>query len=57
MVLHKLQEKEIPFTSQTNEELEKKYSGNQTILYKASDLKVLRQKQIFKLVMALMKIS
>ena len=36
MVLHKLHKKEIPFTSQTNQELEKIYSGKHIIPYKAT---------------------
>ena len=38
MVLHKLYQKELPFTSQTNQELDKIYSGKQIIPYKTSKI-------------------
>ena len=38
MVLHKLYKKELPFTSQTNQELEKIYRGKHIISYKVNEI-------------------
>ena len=39
MVLHKLHKKELPFGSQTDQELEKIYSGKHIIPYKVREIK------------------
>ena len=44
MVLHKLNKKELPFTSQTNLELDKIYSGTHIILYKVSEIESFTEK-------------
>ena len=57
MVMYKLHKKEIPFTCQTDQELEKIYSGKHIIPYKASEIESFTAKIIIELVMKLIKIS